>query len=403
MMQYIRHIIGKFVVRFFVGRAEAAAPAFAKTGQSINLEPMQQSTPRPSKKMESKNFGTFVYFDDVLEKIEDYFKYIGYLKKDDPESYDLHSRVGGQIIGKNALLDPWELPTGWLVQRPAFGMVTFAHSDDDDSISVKLAYFKKLKRFANLQPVPGDIYEVVLYYVDKKNPKLRYPVAFFVSVAPDGQITLVKERRSENVKIKHKQKSRSGFSMIVRQTWGVPQQLISLFAAVDRSKFANDVNQYASRLFSLIAGVCYTATDGVRVSVFKGSSCCVFNVAMERTAYFFKDRNKTVSAGGKTKRIFHVTRAHMRVLSDGRTIPIRMHFRGEREFIWNGYRTLITVNGKHHADINNFSMEAQIQEEINDHEPYVDLRELGSLISEGIQKETSLRETASHRAGSMVA
>jgi hypothetical protein len=81
----------------------------------------------------------------------------------------------------------------------------------------------------------------------------------------------------------------------------------------------------------------------------------VFNVAMEHTASFFRDRDRVITANGKAARIFHATRAHFRTLPDGRHIPIRMHFRGLRRFAWNGYDITITVPGKHHVEINDFT------------------------------------------------
>jgi hypothetical protein len=345
---------------------------------------------RAQRKSDGKNYGAFVYFDDVLDRLDSYFKYLRYLKKDDPDAFNLYSQMGGQIMGKQSLFSPWETDPGWLAQRPTFGMVHFADDDGDDKITPKLAYFSKHRGHANLQPIHGDIYEVVFYYVEKKNPKIRVPMRYHVHVSCDGDITLLKERVAERITIHHRHKSRGGFSTISRQTWRVPELLCDLFEEknIESDKMYTDVsiNEAAARLFRMIAGACYSASDGVRVNVYKGSLCCAFNVAMDRTAYFFKDREKTVSMSGATKRIFHAARAHMRVMPDGKQVPVRMHFRGERAFTWKGYHILITVNGKHHADLNGLSEPAVI-DEINDYENFIDMKATGAMIKQAVARQ----------------
>ena len=89
----------------------------------------------------------------------------------------------------------------------------------------------------------------------------------------------------------------------------------------------------------------------IRVAVKKNKVTAVMNVNVERTPYFFRDRDPIV-VDGVTKRIFHVVRPHER--ADGSVV--RMHFRGAKQFVWNGYDVSITVPGKDHADWMDASM-----------------------------------------------
>ena len=61
-----------------------------------------------------------------------------------------------------------------------------------------------------------------------------------------------------------------------------------------------------------------------RVEVSKGDLTAVFGIEPQRVPYFFKDRDYTLDAHGRRKRVFHAVRPHVR--SDGTAMP--MQFRG---------------------------------------------------------------------------
>ena len=51
--------------------------------------------------------------------------------------------------------------------------------------------------------------------------------------------------------------------------------------------------------------------SGLTVRVKKKKSVISFAIDMERTPYFFSDREKVVTSKGQTKKIFHIVRGHM--------------------------------------------------------------------------------------------
>jgi hypothetical protein len=102
--------------------------------------------------------------------------------------------------------------------------------------------------------------------------------------------------------------------------------------------------ELATRLFALVVNMSESASGGAaQVRVKKGKVAAMFNIEIERTPYFFKDRERRVNVNGNRKKIFHVVRAHHR-----RGAPVRISTRGEREFMWRGYEVTITVPGLHH-------------------------------------------------------
>ena len=361
--------------------------------------PVPQPKKRRVRNENADNYGAFYYFDDVLEKLESYFKYLRYLKKDDRDTFDLYSRMGGQIVGGNTLYEDCDLPAGWLINRPSFGMIHFTDNDSKGRIDVKLAYYQKHKGHENLQPIHGDIYRVVLYYVDKNKPAMRYPLAFHIHISETGVISLLKERVSEVVHIKHRRRSSASIhvkgrprdgndriSTACRETWRVPEALVDLFKQHSEEYEGITIHEATARTFRFMANVCYNAGDGVRVNVRKRNMTAIFNVAMERTAYFFKDREKTVNDKGSTKRIFHVTRAHMRTYASGKSVPVRVHFKGERHFTWKDYQVVITVSGKHHIDINSINVASVDESEINNPADFVTQKQFGDVIRKHVTR-----------------
>lgn len=379
-----------------LAQAERAAPPPPPPSKPIDfVQPEKKRTAKitePSHTADEQTFGTYYHFDNVLNSLDSYFKYISYLQKDDRDTYDLYKNIGGQILGSKALIWVGALPTGWLKQRPSFGLVHFSNEDTAEKSGAKMMYYQKFQGYADLQPVAGDIYRVVLYYVLANDTKVRVPVVFFVHVSDQGEISLIKQRVSEPVRIRHKRKRKGteDFSIAFREIWKVPDMLLDILKE-NRSELEADgvktVSEAAAHIFTVIASACYNSTDGVRVNVYRNNVACVFNVAMSRTAYFFRDREKTVTENGSTKRIFHATRAHFRNYADGRIVPVRMHFKGEREFNWNGYNVIITVSGLHHVDINNFSAAAINMDQKNDIEGMIGMSKVGKILAAEIKKK----------------
>jgi hypothetical protein len=88
-----------------------------------------------------------------------------------------------------------------------------------------------------------------------------------------------------------------------------------------------------------------------------------------------------VNENGRRKRIFHIVRPHVR--ADGRAV--KMHFRGMRDFAWNGYRIVVTVPGLHHAELSELNR-GMIDGQV--HEGYT-MPQSGELLRERIQRRVA--------------
>ena len=378
-------------LRIFAKPIPVAEPPAVEIAEPEHYKPVKKLIRRSEKiEAEHTNFGSFYYFDDLLDKLDSYFKYLKHLKRQDPGAFDLYSRVGGQVMGCKALFEHSHgLTPAWLQLRPSFGMAHISNQDDEkeDKINVKLMYFQKVKSPPDVQAAKGDIYRITMYYVETKRPKIRCCFSWHVLVLEDGFCQVLKERRMESIRVGKGHKRET----FVRKSWGIPPDVTELFR--DHKIINNngasygDIHDFATNVFAILANACMYSNDGVRINVMKNGLVGNFNIATVRTPYFFKDRQRVVNANGKTARIFHVTRPHKRTLANGKEILIKMHFKGLRKFDWKGYKVNITVPGIHHADLSNFKAPVEIAEEgANSHEGKLDMAQAGDHFQKHVWK-----------------
>ena len=123
-----------------------------------------------------------------------------------------------------------------------------------------------------------------------------------------------------------------------------------------------------------------------KIRVTKGGLAAVFSIPVLRTPYFFKDREYYKTANGNRKPIFHIVRTHKRDLQTGGETYVRTHFRGHRQFEWNGYKISITVPGWHHLDLAGLDAKAHDLAEDDDQTGYLDEKQIGDLYT-GIEND----------------
>ena len=324
--------------------------------------------------------GRFYFKDDVLDQLDYYFQTIRRFKVARRDFYDLASQTGINLIPDRAVyvpkkgeeeeeywpevsrVDPWFAQT-----LPAFGSYCFGtlkkiryNETQEQVMHTRFIYFTRYAKKGvpiTIQPIKeGTVYVIGLYFdnVGIKAPDpfkarhLQKPgvVELPVVVARDGTITALKTLEPKALKFPRKNKRRS-HEMATRSEWGFPQALIR-FAKEHKTtperyicnRFAHAARMHGDLNSSMI-----------HVRVTKGDLAAVMNVDMERTPYFFKDR-QPVFVDGIKKKIFHIVRPHERVVGSVST-DVHMHFRGLRKFNWNSYDVAITVPGWDH---NNWAM-----------------------------------------------
>lgn len=324
--------------------------------------------------------GEFYFKDNVLDQLEYYIAAVKRLKKHDYDNYSMISRLGANLIPDRLSLAMRKVLAGpareklsvdnklepWFLQAlPAFGAVCYTTDkgalDEEkgtNRTSPRIFYFNKyaLKgRPTVLQPVSPDakaIYIVgsVWDFVTTDTGTQETGISeVALVIEADGSIRPLKTMTPRYIRFpaKNKKRSHRGFE---RMEWDWPEGFVKFAKFNKMTPEAAVLNMF---LGAAIQHEMFNASM-IRVAVEKDGVTAQMNVNVERTPYFFRDRDVVVNQNGVKKRIFHIVRPHTR--SNGATV--KMHFRGLRKFDWNGYGIQITVPGLDHGFISEIPIDS---------------------------------------------
>lgn len=323
--------------------------------------------------MESELYGEFAFRDTILDQLDRYWVYLQRMRLHDPDAYGMYSQLGAAVVPPAAWslqdgphhLDenrskpppqPLKLSPWWKVHRPTFGCIVYGitplvekyESEHQDMWVPKFMYFNKYnKPPPNIQPTSGgDVYGMTIWW-DKPHVKKMtrsnkggVPEEYAVFISKDGtDVHALPMCKVEMVPIPEKWNGLVHFN-IPQKAWRIPKQFIAW------AKFNNmEPDQFLTDIFIDAANHVEQANYSMtRIAVSKGNMTAVFGVDPRRMAYFFQDRDVTLTVNGSRQRVFHMVRAHVRKTGKA----VKFHFRGLREFEWAGYHVKITVPGRDH-------------------------------------------------------
>lgn len=327
-----------------------------KPAPAIKAEPPKPKKRRPRR--EKGHYGTHFYLGDLLDRLDQTFKDMRVLKKSDRDAYNVFKRLGATTVSSDMLFAT-DLQPHHVKSLPAMACLHI-HKEDDydpDLIPMRFLYMfretskRSMRKRGLVEIAPGKIFRMGRTFdLDGK----AMAGFFFVSVSQDGKVTPLRQE------VKHYTLRRRGpTGHLQRECSGVTVGYPFVLQEVADRRFDGDVNAAAREFFAIVAGAASARDAGVTIRVRKRQESAAFAIDMERTPYFFADREKTVNENGQTKRIFHVVRGHMRTTAGGHKKFIKPHFRGIRRFIWNGYVVRISLTGKHAASLSSFDVAAE--------------------------------------------
>jgi hypothetical protein len=119
-----------------------------------------------------------------------------------------------------------------------------------------------------------------------------------------------------------------------------------------------------------------------------------FYVDTKDTKYYFKDRDKSFTENGATKKIIHFVEDHERVI-DGKRIYIKAHIRGQDTFNWNGYKCKVLspkFHGIEHTQFDAASVSLLPGEKLTP--KFVSLEELANQLHTAEDEAITRRRTA---------
>jgi len=332
----------------------------------------------------------------ILDQLDDNTKIMARMKAYFPDEYGLYSQVGAVVIPHdeaflyttdltNLPVSPWFLAT-----RPAFGAIVCGnphdmHAGKGHTLYPRLMHFLKMKSPREIkkrlfkrgrdpiQPISptSDLYIFTQYYDEKDWAKFTprktrddrdlcrfYSKAFAIEVpleiTADGHVRPLKILRERVLRF-GKDRQADGimtrrwdytFSKEFIRAWGGQIALMSQqdFILMEIGLVLHDYEEASSSI--------------IQVRAAKNGVCTLINVDVEETPDFFDDREDVIIDGIK-KRIFHIVRPHERMIGHNRRTNVHLHFRGLREFEWNGYKIEISVPGRDHFDMKEVDIAAR--------------------------------------------
>lgn len=338
-------------------------PIVPQAAITAPVEPFPETPIRvrraPDRRMmsDTENVGQFELRRDVLDALPICMTYLKRMKKADPDGYALYRQIGAHVGSIKGLFYADKLEPFFAQSRPTFGAISFAFESEkrDEIVSAKFAYITKIKRkttdvaFAASQG--WSLYRVTIYYDDLEREKAKYGVSveYYIAIDPKGEAHFVPYIPRIPVMIyPRKRKDKSGYAPIpVYQSYGTPG---FLKAIAHREK--QTPAEVGKRFFTFVANASLLQQSGFQVRATKGDVTACFAIRENDGAYFFKDRQTaTDDQGRKQRKIFHSVSAHLRTVAGGEQVAVRTHFRGERQFKWNGYDVSVSVSGKHHCNL----------------------------------------------------
>jgi len=303
------------------------------------------SPPKRRPRVQREEVHSHYYLGDLLDSLDHVFSDFALLKKRAPDVYALNQRTGvsisSSLLFTSSQIEPWAK-----AKYPAFACTHIVASGDAEKneqgrVDCSFAYVQKIDRPINVQPSNHPVYLVGGLYKAKGLP--AHCSEIYVALQPDGTCRALK-------KLEGKYQSFGGYRGghgVVRMQWGFPETFL-----LQAQRHNQTLDQYVTTLVAICLNRHFAAESGIKVRVTKGANSAVFAIDMERTPYFFADRDAVVNENGQKKRILHIVRTHRK--ANGKFV--RTHFRGLREFSWNGYYVQIGLPGKHFAALSDFTL-----------------------------------------------
>lgn len=336
-----------------------------------------------TRKPPMKPFGLGEMKADLLDQLERYEHYIERLRVSDPNAYKQYRRVGAYCLPSGMSADAVDLEPGFLDAMPAFGAVAFLSKEHESEkfVSARFVYFMKLSSpgHAVERISGGSVYSFTVYWDDtgdKKIAREKTGVArtYMMAVLPDGSVRPLRVLLEESQTIKHKKGDYKGRTTTLRrQRWGLPE------VAFDEDNTETAPSEKLKRLFRVCANFWLFSARGemIRIVAIKGRVAMPFSVNPAHAPEFFADRDHIITQAGVKKRIFHMVRTHLRANGSA----VKMHFRGLRDFSWNGYRISISVPGMSHSDLAEFAEGAVVVEANTDDVGTIDTTDAADFLA----------------------
>ncbi len=329
----------------------------------------------------------------LLDDLDNTFKQIKKMRPRKHEMQRVIKKFGPFIVGDASSEDD-SFPMLKLEGLKAYGLPSFLISYWPRDTRVRLRKGKKITHelesficamkqhaISYVGRRPGCVYYEVAWVVmhDKQTKKdigmtRPYECNFYVEVErKTGAVNAIKIPMTHQINIPvHRSRSnpkggsmykakRGRHALIAVQSWERPDMIND-----EETHAPEQIKADLEERFCIAYNLTMRREYGVNIIVKKGGHCATFIVPQNRWKYFFRERLDVMTTAGRKRPIFHAVIAHERHLKTGKIVDVKTHYRGSRNFVWNGYEILIVMQGKHGASQASFGISAMCKEDTDE-------------------------------------
>lgn len=294
----------------------------------------------------------------LLDSLGDYFEAAARLKMVAPDDYSFFARTGCVVT------QAYSAPEGGITETnhaPIFAggifIPKYAASDKDEAIYPSFVYFARMRKpkVWPAGPVPHLLYRVVLIYRTADLVGWDWPRELLIARDRAGRFTVLGEPHIKQQQLppsSHGHRHERVGKVVTHVSFGLPQWLIDHWNGKKEKHPGLTIHDYAAGLFTMAYETYREAVTALLISAQKHGQRAVFAVQLQDARNMFRDRDLKAAStpGGRLRPIFHYVREHDRevvtVAPDGtdttKIVPVRTHYRGLRDFFWNGFHVTIS-------------------------------------------------------------
>lgn len=297
-------------------------------------------------------FANAIDMHHVLDRLPQYFEHLRMLKDVDAGAYSLFSTLGGQIaLDDGTRFDVGGVSAEFLANPPQVRCV-FLHSEvdadgvtADDMVPASIIYMMKLAggqicvndQSIAMIPADGITYRYVTVMRFKGKPHVA---TCFVHIDDEGTIRALPERLQVHQAIPGRYHQNSPHT-IRHAKVRVPTWIADM--AHDNKM---DPDAWLTHVVSLCASA-KRADDAILVRAHKSGMAAAWTIHRRDAKRFFAARER--DEDGRRRRVLHYVASFDRVTASG-VQSVREHYRGAREFAWQGYDIEVSGLNFHHKD-----------------------------------------------------
>lgn len=279
----------------------------------------------------------------LLDDLDYYFSVRTYLERKSKGALGVFDKVGCRIICEEGLITP-RLEMFKDKKLPGMGaaLLGYHRGGRDKSDILKFISFEKLTMSPiGIELAFGSIYRITMVYLDEdagKRDFLAHGVSTeFCVVLENGRARLLREMVNN-----------AGYPNNNRHARWIPSKALWRYPMI-KQKSEESVHDAASATLALALSLAVAPSGGVQVRASKNGSTALFAMSSNDAKKMFPARQRVgdLASDGKRKRIWHWNKGW--IDKNGRSVA--WHFKGDRDFEWNGYSLHIRHDSSDAAEL----------------------------------------------------